>query len=265
MCFGFSLRFYLSIGSYNSIFDKCGIRLLRSTAFRFALLSRLIGFFREISAGSTRVVGTVSTDGRMFRFHSFGSIFCRSFISFDCAKRSSSLPSSVPFPIFGRVTPIISDYRRISSHDFRNMTEFPVRRNTTEFVFYVFLLIFFSQHSCCSSPSTESTFTFGQVSQLCFAWRSAPQRVSVLQTLLMRSPAVMFSPHFCSGVHRSPDRIPSLASLPDPVYSTTAQYLDQLPAMSSGYALPTLQIFALPSKYPGFSASPQRDVLSQDV
>ena len=222
MCFGFSLRFYLSIGSYNLIFDKCGIRLLRSTAFRFALLAAHRYFSRNIGRVYS-CCGHRIHRGRVFRFHRFGSIFCRSFFIFDCAKRSSSLPSSVPFPIFGRVTPIILDYRRISSHDFRNMTEFPVRRNTTEFVFYVFLLIFFSQHSCCSSPSTESTFTFGQVSQLCFAWRSAPQRVSVLQTLLMRSPAVMFSPHFCSGVHRSPDRIPSLASLPDPVYSTPAQ------------------------------------------
>ena len=196
----------------------------------FVLLClRLIGIFHEISAGSTRVAVIVSTDGLIrLMFIGFGSIFCRSCVIFHCAKRSSSLLSFVPSPIFGRVTPIISDYRRISSHDFRNMTEFPVRRNTTEFVFYVFLLIFFSQHSCCSSPSTESTFTFGQVSQLCFAWRSAPQRVSVLQTLLMRSPAVMFSPHFCSGIHHSPDRILSLPSLPDPVYSTIAQYLDQL-------------------------------------
>ena len=124
----------------------------------FVLLClRLIGIFHEISAGSTRVAGIISTDGLMFI--GFGSILCRSFGIFHCAKRSSSLLSFVPSPIFGRVTPIISDYRRISSHDFRNMTEFTVRLITTEFVFYVFLMIFFSQHSCYSSPSTESTFT----------------------------------------------------------------------------------------------------------
>ena len=127
----------------------------------FVLLClRLIGIFHEISAGSTRVAVIVSTDGLIrLMFIGFGSIFCRSCVIFHCAKRSSSLLSFVPSPIFGRVTPIISDYRRISSHDFRNTTEFTVRLITTEFVFYVFLMIFFSQHSCYSSPSTESTFT----------------------------------------------------------------------------------------------------------
>ena len=120
--------------------------------FRFALLAAHRYFSRNIGRVYS-CCGHRIHRGRVFRFHRFGSIFCRSFFIFDCAKRSSSLPSSVPFPIFGRVTPIISDYRRISSHDFRNMTEFPVRRNTIEFVFYVFLLIFFSQHSCCSSPA----------------------------------------------------------------------------------------------------------------
>ena len=118
----------------------------------------------------------------------------------------------------------------------------------------VFLLIFFSQHSCYSSPSTESALHLHPSLPTLFGLTLCPS-TGIRPTNL----AATLSG---SDVHSVPSFGCSSFARPDRQQLSTWTYF---PAISSGYALPTPRIFAFSSKYPGFSASHQSIPLTRGM